>query len=54
MILAFHCSGTGLPAGYMVELEDPTVMYYAGDTGALESVGLFGELYGTDLALLPI
>lgn len=54
MIRAFHSCETGLPSGYMVELEDPTVIYYAGDTGIWESVGLFEELYGTDLALLPI
>ena len=54
MTQAFHSSGTGTPAGYIVELEDGTVIYHAGDTGIFDSMRLLGELYRIDLALLPI
>ncbi|TET44992.1 MAG: hypothetical protein E3J66_00230, partial [Dehalococcoidia bacterium] len=43
MTRAFHSSGTGLAAGYMVELEDGTVIYHAGDTGIFERVGCLGN-----------
>jgi len=54
MTQAFHSSGTGTPSGYIIKLEDGTTLYHAGDTGIFDSMRLLGELYGIDLALLPI
>ena len=54
MTQAFHSSGTGIPSGYIIKLEDGTTLYHAGDTGIFDSMRLLGELYGIDLALLPI
>ena len=54
MTQAFHSSALGTPAGYIIKLEDGTVIYHAGDTGIFDSMRLFGELYGIELALLPI
>ena len=54
MTQAFHSSGTGTPSGFIIKLEDRTVIYHAGDTGIFDSMRLLGELYGIDLALLPI
>ncbi len=54
MTQAFHSSDSGSPTGYMVKLEDGTVVYHAGDTGIFEDMRLLGELYKIDLALLPI
>ncbi|MFH1775124.1 MAG: metal-dependent hydrolase [Chloroflexota bacterium] len=54
MTQAFHSSATGVPCGYIIELEDGTTIYHAGDTGIFDSMGLLGELYQLDLALLPI
>jgi len=54
MTQAFHSSGTGTPSGYIIKLEDGTVIYHAGDTGIFDSMRLLSELYRIDLALLPI
>jgi len=54
MTQAVHSSETGTPSGYIVKLEDGTVIYHAGDTGIFDSMRLLGELYRIDLALLPI
>jgi L-ascorbate metabolism protein UlaG (beta-lactamase superfamily) len=54
MTQAFHSSATGVPCGYIIELEDGTMIYHAGDTGIFDSMELLGELYQIDLALLPI
>lgn len=54
MVQAFHSATAGDPSGYIVTLEDGNTIYYAGDTGIFESMKLFGELYGIDLAILPI
>lgn len=54
MTQAFHSSETGVPAGYIVKLEDGTTIYHAGDTGIFSSMKLLGELYNIDIALLPI
>ena len=54
MTQAAHSAGTGTPAGYIIKLEDGTVIYHAGDTGIFDSMRLLDELYGVDLALLPI
>lgn len=54
MVQAFHSSGTACPAGYIVKMEDGTTVYHAGDTGVFSSMQLFGEMFGVDVALLPI
>jgi len=54
MTQAFHSSETASPAGYIVKLENGTTIYHAGDTGIFASMGLLGELYKIDVALLPI
>ncbi|MFW6112423.1 MAG: metal-dependent hydrolase [Chloroflexota bacterium] len=54
MTQAFHSSATSCPAGYVIRLEDGTTIYHAGDTGIFESMRLLGELYGIDIALIPI
>ena len=54
MTQAFHSSGTGAPSGYIIKLEDGTVIYHAGDTGIFDSMRLLGELYRINLALLPV
>jgi L-ascorbate metabolism protein UlaG (beta-lactamase superfamily) len=54
MTQALHSSETGVPAGYIITLEDGTVIYHAGDTGIFSSMQLLGELYPIDVALLPI
>jgi len=54
MTQAFHSSETGSPSGYIVRLEDGKTFYHAGDTGLFASMKELGELYGIDVALLPI
>jgi len=44
----------GEPAGFVVELEDGTRLYHAGDTNVFSDMKLIGELYHPDLAMLPI
>ena len=44
----------GEPAGFVVELEDGTRIYHAGDTNLFGDMRLIGELYTPDLAFLPI
>ncbi|MDY6854128.1 MAG: metal-dependent hydrolase [Thermodesulfobacteriota bacterium] len=54
MTQAFHSSATGAPCGYIIRLEDGKTLYHAGDTGIFESMKTLGNIYGIDLALLPI
>jgi len=54
MTEAFHSSATASCSGYILKLEDGTVLYHAGDTGIFEGMRLLGELYKIDLAMLPI
>ena len=54
MVQAFHSSGVGNPAGFIIRLTDGKTIYYAGDTGVFSSMELFNELYDINLALLPI
>lgn len=54
MTQAFHSSETGSPAGYIIKLEDGSVIYHAGDTGIFDSMRVLGELYPIELALIPI
>jgi len=50
MTEAVHCPSA---AGYIIELEDGTTIYHAGDTGIFAGMELIGTLYDIDLALLP-
>ena len=54
MTQAFHSSETGAPCGYIVTLEDGTVIYHAGDTGIFSSMQILGDIHSIDVALLPI
>jgi L-ascorbate metabolism protein UlaG (beta-lactamase superfamily) len=54
MVQAFHSSESGCNAGYIVQLEDDTTIYHAGDTGIFASMELLGSIYNIDVALLPI
>ncbi|ABG04225.1 beta-lactamase-like protein [Rubrobacter xylanophilus DSM 9941] len=61
---AFHASSIqtedgstiygGEPMGFVVEFESGFKVYHAGDTAVFGDMRLIGELYGPDLALLPI
>jgi L-ascorbate metabolism protein UlaG (beta-lactamase superfamily) len=53
VVQATHTASKGTPTGVIIEGEGKTI-YHAGDTGLLGDMRLFGELYGIDLALLPI
>ena len=44
----------GEPAGFVVELEDGTRVYHAGDTALFGDMRLIKELWRPDIALLPI
>ena len=44
----------GEPAGFVVELEDGTRIYHAGDTALFGDMRLIRELLHPDIALLPI
>lgn len=44
----------GDPAGYVVRLENGTVIYFAGDTGPTMDMQIVGDLYAPDVAVLPI
>lgn len=63
MVQALHSSSIqegneiiygGDAAGFVLTLEDGTVIYHAGDTGLFGDMGLIGELYRPDIAMLPI
>ena len=54
MTQAFHSTASGAPCGYVIQLEDGTTIYHAGDTGIFYSMRLFGEIYQIDVAMLPI
>lgn len=53
MVQAFHTASRGAPAGFVLQGEGKSV-YHAGDTGLFGDMGLIGELYNPDVALLPI
>jgi L-ascorbate metabolism protein UlaG (beta-lactamase superfamily) len=44
----------GEPVGFVVELEDGSRIYHAGDTTVFGDLRLIGELYRPNLAILPI
>ena len=45
---------TGEPCGIVLELEDGTKVYFAGDTCVFGDMQLIGRLYSPDVAVLPI
>jgi len=57
---AFHSSATpdggygGEATGIVVELEDGTKVYFAGDTCVFGDMQLIGRIYSPDVAVLPI
>ena len=44
----------GEPCGIVVEVENGTKLYFAGDTNAFGDMQLIRRLYGPDVAILPI
>jgi L-ascorbate metabolism protein UlaG (beta-lactamase superfamily) len=60
MVNAFHSSSTndgvygGEPCGIVVEVEDGSKVYFAGDTCVFGDMQLIGRLYSPDVAVLPI
>ena len=44
----------GEPAGFVIELEDGSRIYHAGDTNVFGDMSLIRELYKPDIAMLPI
>jgi len=63
MTHAMHSSGIddggvtvygGEPAGYVLEFDDGRALYFAGDTDVFGDMRLIAEIYGPELALLPI
>jgi L-ascorbate metabolism protein UlaG (beta-lactamase superfamily) len=44
----------GEPCGYILEFENGTRVYHAGDTGVFGDMKLIGELYNPTIAVLPI
>src|SRR5919202_3617852 len=60
LVNAFHSSGTpdgsygGEAAGIVVELEDGTKVYFAGDTCVFGDMQLIGRIYSPDVAVIPI
>src|SRR5579885_259753 len=44
----------GEAVGYVVEVENGTRIYFAGDTNVFGDMRLIGELYRPDVAILPI
>jgi len=45
MTQAFHSSGKGDAAGYIIILEDGKTVYHSGDTAIFSSMGLLGSIY---------
>ena len=63
LVHAFHSSSIedggktfygGEAAGYVVKLENGFTFYHAGDTDVFGDMALIAELYGPELAMLPI
>ena len=51
---AFHSSDTAAPLGLIVQAQDGTTVYHAGDTSIFGSMELLGRLYPLDVAILPM
>ncbi len=54
MTQAFHSACRGTAVGFILTLPTGQVIYHAGDTGIFGDMELLGQLYGIDVALLPI
>jgi L-ascorbate metabolism protein UlaG (beta-lactamase superfamily) len=60
LVNAFHSSGAsdftylGEAAGIVLELENATRLYFAGDTCVFGDMQLIGRIYSPDVAILPI
>jgi L-ascorbate metabolism protein UlaG (beta-lactamase superfamily) len=60
LVNAFHSSGaddgayTGEAAGLVLEFENATKIYFAGDTCVFGDMQLIGRIYEPDVAVLPI
>ena len=54
MTPAFHSSESGVPVGYIVRMPSGFTFYHSGDTCVFGDMGIWGELYPLDLALLPM
>jgi len=44
----------GEPCGFVVEVENGTKLYFAGDTNVFMSMQLIGRIYEPDVAIIPI
>ena len=44
----------GEAVGYLIELENGLKVYHSGDTAIFGDMGLYGELFAPDMAVLPI
>ncbi|MDL2285539.1 metal-dependent hydrolase [Desulfovibrio sp. OttesenSCG-928-F07] len=53
MTEATHTSEAGLPTGFILQMQDQTTVYHAGDTGIFSNMQTWGELYNINVALLP-
>ncbi|GHV50107.1 UPF0173 metal-dependent hydrolase [Deltaproteobacteria bacterium] len=53
MTQAFHTTDLIAPVGYIMRFPNGYTVYHAGDTGVFAGMGVLGELYSIDLALLP-
>jgi L-ascorbate metabolism protein UlaG (beta-lactamase superfamily) len=57
---AFHSSSSddgrylGEPTGIVIQVEDGTTVYFAGDTCVFGDMQLIGRIYAPDVAVLPI
>jgi L-ascorbate metabolism protein UlaG (beta-lactamase superfamily) len=54
MTQAFHSAGQGSPTGFILTMEDGTVLYHSGDTGIFGAMKILGDIYNIDLAMIPI
>ena len=54
MTEARHSCNLGVPVGYVIQTPSGLTVYHSGDTGIFAGMGLIGELYPIDVALLPI
>ena len=53
MTQAFHTIDGVAPIGFIFSFPSGFTLYHAGDTGVFSSMGIFGDLYDIDMALLP-
>lgn len=53
MVQAFHSALRGAPIGFIITANGKTV-YHAGDTSLFGDMGLIGEIYHPNVALIPI